>query len=358
MKDYDVVLTTYTTLGREWKGKGSQAALVKNHWHRVILDEGKHCLFCFPDEFVTSKTDHSIAHCIKDTSSVTAQAALALKADCRWAVTGTPVQNGLSDMFSLFRFIQVYPYSDRSIVDKHIITPWTKGEREDAIERLKKLLQYIMLRRPTDIITLPTRMDTEILLEFDTEERAEYQRSAQATMQCLNDLLNLNATPGAHKNVVTKINALRMACNMGCQRKTNFQDPQDSPELLYRKSRVSDGAETDTETRECSEDLALFGICKACGIVISDSAPLVPEDSGDRGKQLWCSSCLLDLAEPVEESPDSDITCLENIPVQTGVGKRRWPTKIKALLEDIRNQDLGTKWSVAFHPTRHTIAST
>lgn len=304
------------------------------------------------------ETDISIAHCIKDVNSVTAKAALALEADCRWAVTGTPVQNGLSDMFSLFRFIQVYPYSDRSIVDKHIITPWTKGEREDAIERLKKLLQYIMLRRPTDIITLPPRTDTEILLKFDTEEKAKYQQSAQATIHCLNDLLNSNATSGGYRNVVTKINALRMACNLGCQRKTNPKDPLGLLKLPYIPTNVFGGAEAGSETRECSEDLTLPGICKACGVVSSDSEPLVPEDSGDPDTQTLCSSCLLDLAEPVEASPESDITCLGSIPVQPGASERRWSTKIRALLEDIRNQDPGTKWSVAIHPTRHTITST
>lgn len=169
------------------------------------------------------------------------------------------MQNGLSDMFSLFRFIQVYPYSDRSIVDKHIITPWTKGDREGAVERLKKLLQYIMLRRPTNIITLPKRTDTVISLQFDAQERAKYQQSAQATIHCLDDLLHSNATPGGHKNAVTKINALRMACNLGCQRKSNFQDSLYPQNLPSRQSSVFESAGAGTESLDCSDTLALIG---------------------------------------------------------------------------------------------------
>lgn len=260
------------------------------------------------------------------------------------------MQNGLSDMFSLFRFIQVYPYSARSCVDSHIITPWTKGNSEIAVERLKKLLQYIMLRRPASIITLPDRTDRVIPLKFDAQERAKYQKLAQSTIHCLDDLLYSNAKPGGHKNVVTKINALRMACNLGCQRKKDFQDSLVPPDLPSRQSSVFEGAEAGTEPLERSESLALGGICKVCGLLISNSESLIAEDSEDPGTQLWCSSCLLDLADPVEDGSESDVTRLENTQGTAGVGRRQWPTKIRALLEDVRNQDSGTKWSVSSHP--------
>lgn len=282
---------------------------------------------------------------------MTAQAALALRAGRRWAVTGTPVQNGLSDMFSLFRFIQVYPYSDRSIFDQHIITPWTTGDRENAIQRLKKLLQYIMLRRPASIISLPDRTDRVISLTFDAQEREKYQQLAQATIHCLDDLLHSNSTPGGYKNVVTKINALRMACNLGFQRKNNSQDSlYPPPNLTSRQSSVFEEAGSGTETLECSESLTPIGICKACGIRISSSNLVITKDSKDPTTQLWCTSCLIDLADDIEDGSESDTTCLGITPGPAGIGRRQWPTKIRALLEDVRDQSSGTKWSVSSHP--------
>lgn len=349
MKSYDIVITTYSTLAREWQGKGRGAAIFMKDWHRVILDEGEYCVES--EEAATIHTDCCIAHCIKDINSVTAQAALALRAGRRWAVTGTPVQNGLSDMFSLFRFIQVYPYSERSTVDQHIITPWTTGDREDAIQRLKKLLQYIMLRRPASIISLPDRTDRVISLIFDAQERENYQQLAQATIHCLDDLLHSNSTPGGYKNAVTKINALRMACNHGCQRKNDFQDSLCPPNFPTRHSSVFEGSEAGTETLECSESLALIGICRACGILISSSNLVIPEDDGDPSTQSWCFSCLLDLADPIENGSESYGAWVENTLEESGIDRRQWPTKIRALLEDIRNQGSGTKWSVSSHPT-------
>lgn len=287
---------------------------------------------------------------------MTAQATLALRADRRWAVTGTPVQNGLADMFSLFRFIQVYPYSERTLVDKHIITPWIKGDRDEAVKRLKKLLQYIMLRRPSSIITLPERTDRVILLNFDALEKAEYQQSAQATIDCLDDLLHSNATSGGYKNAVTKINALRMACNLGCQRNSNFQDSSGLTNLPSRQQSVFDAVGPWNETMESSDTLALIGACKGCGMQLSNaqspvaqeerSPSLDAEDSGDRGSQPWCSTCLSNLSDHVEEGSEPDVTHLEDIPVQAGVGRRQWPTKIRALLQDIQSRNSDTKWSV------------
>lgn len=55
-KHYDVVITTYSTLAREWQVKRRRAAIFEKHWHRVILDEGEHRL-SFSGEILQSNTD-------------------------------------------------------------------------------------------------------------------------------------------------------------------------------------------------------------------------------------------------------------------------------------------------------------
>lgn len=53
-------------------------------WHRLVLDEGQ---------------------CIKNAKTLTAHAACALRARCRWCLSGTPIQNSINDLFSYFKFL-------------------------------------------------------------------------------------------------------------------------------------------------------------------------------------------------------------------------------------------------------------
>ncbi|XP_047322176.1 DNA repair protein RAD16 [Impatiens glandulifera] len=70
--------------------KSKKSILHSVKWNRVILDE---------------------AHYIKDRRSNTTRAVLALNSSFRWALSGTPLQNRVGELYSLVRFIQIVPYS-------------------------------------------------------------------------------------------------------------------------------------------------------------------------------------------------------------------------------------------------------
>ena len=92
--DADVVLTTYATLGRELD-RGEDSPLMRNHFLRVVLDEG---------------------HTIRNPRSIMARAAYELRAERRWVLTGTPVQNRLKDLWSLLHFLRLEPYASQRLV--------------------------------------------------------------------------------------------------------------------------------------------------------------------------------------------------------------------------------------------------
>ena len=135
LQRHDVVLTTYGTLSAEFaasedsKERGTlfkRATLLHAmHWARIILDE---------------------AHIIKQRTTATCKAAAALSADCRWCVTGTPIQNTLSDLFSLLHFLRVEPWATYRFWNMAVQKPF-ENKDFSALQKLHVVLRPLMLRR-------------------------------------------------------------------------------------------------------------------------------------------------------------------------------------------------------------------
>ncbi|KAI9809829.1 MAG: hypothetical protein M1825_000262 [Sarcosagium campestre] len=106
LRSYDVIMTSYSTLEttyrKEVKGRvrtddDGERILIKEdsplheiNFHRIILDE---------------------AHNIKSRTTATAKACFALRADHKWCLSGTPLQNRIGELFSLLRFLEVTPFA-------------------------------------------------------------------------------------------------------------------------------------------------------------------------------------------------------------------------------------------------------
>lgn len=133
---YDVVVTTYQILVSEHGSSsadpdGHQAGCFGVRWYRVVLDE---------------------AHSIKNRNAKATKAACALRAEYRWCLTGTPMQNNLDELQSLIHFLRVQPYDDLAEWRAHIDLPMKKGQGHVAIRRLHSLLRCFMKRRTKDVL--------------------------------------------------------------------------------------------------------------------------------------------------------------------------------------------------------------
>lgn len=113
LKMYDLVLTTYPTLSSEEPLRDTPVK--KLEWWRIILDE---------------------AHTIKNVNAQQSQAVIKLNAKRRWAVTGTPIQNGSYDLFSIMAFLKFEPFSIRSYWRSLVQRPLNQG-KEEGLSRLQ-----------------------------------------------------------------------------------------------------------------------------------------------------------------------------------------------------------------------------
>ncbi|KAI3532370.1 DNA repair protein rad5 [Colletotrichum abscissum] len=285
----DIILTTYTTLAKEWKVhvQTNESPIFSHEWHRIILDE---------------------AHEIKDLRTAKAQAICELRGECKWVVTGTPIQNRLSELHSLFHFLGLHPYDDKKAFDRDITNPWLRGE-ETGPAALKKILGYVMLRRSQDTITLPERQDHRRHVYLSSQEQRLYDAVKIKTIEFIDNALASHRGEDSYSNALEKINALRLVCELGC-----FQKPISSMRLLPRTPDRQSTPLTPGREREEDEDVQNGSIAEA----IDNFCPPLPNLGSD-----WTQG-------------PSGMLC-GSMPID------QWPTKIKALVNDIKCCVPGTK---------------
>ncbi|KAI0600873.1 hypothetical protein F4775DRAFT_543860, partial [Biscogniauxia sp. FL1348] len=132
-KDVDIVLTTYEILRSERTLKGP---LYSQLWWRVVLDE---------------------AHHIRNRESQVFEACCQVRAQYRWCLTGTPVQNSLEDFGALLCFLDIYPFQYKRQFNRWIATPFRRSDR-NAIDILRCLVTATCLRRTKAKCNLSTSL--------------------------------------------------------------------------------------------------------------------------------------------------------------------------------------------------------
>ncbi len=148
LEDADVVVTSYALLRRD------EELLKEIDWRYVILDEAQQ---------------------IKNPLSATARAAKRLKADRRLALTGTPIENRLSEIWSIFDFVSPGLLGPLNKFDERYSRPIDGGDKT-AAERLRATIHPFILRRTKSEVAkdLPEKIETDQFCEMTGEQAALY----------------------------------------------------------------------------------------------------------------------------------------------------------------------------------------
>ncbi|XP_051148927.1 putative SWI/SNF-related matrix-associated actin-dependent regulator of chromatin subfamily A member 3-like 1 [Andrographis paniculata] len=191
LQRYDIVLTTYSTLGSD--ETIFRSPINKIEWRRVILDE---------------------AHVIKNVEAKQSQAVLALNAKRRWAVTGTPVQNSSCDLYSLVAFLKFEPLSLKKFWDSLIERPLVRGD-EKGISRLQVLIAAISLRRMKDkgLIGLPSKTIETLFVDLNEEERRVYDQMEVQARDIVESYVSNEGVVRNYYTVLSVLVRLRQICN-------------------------------------------------------------------------------------------------------------------------------------------------
>ena len=147
---HDLVLSTYPLLTRD------HDILLRQDWHAVILDE---------------------AQSIKNPNAETTRQALRLKARQRLCLSGTPLQNHLGELWSLFDFLAPGFLGSQKSFKARYRTPIEKQGDEERQELLARRIRPFMLRRTKEEVVTELPPKTEIIepVEMESNQRAIYE---------------------------------------------------------------------------------------------------------------------------------------------------------------------------------------
>lgn len=195
---FDVIITSYQTLSAENEKMSSPLYDPDYPFRRIVLDE---------------------AHLIKNRETKSHQACCNLISKKRWCLTGTPIQNKVDELYSLFKFLGVNKYQNINVWTNEIGVPL--GSKDSAaiakgLKRLHLILDKFMLRRTkqilidNNVLTVKKTIHQETL-EFLPLERKLYDKVEKRIVSQLlgkNIELNDDLNGELHKNENVKLDYL------------------------------------------------------------------------------------------------------------------------------------------------------
>ncbi|KAJ5730126.1 DNA repair protein RAD16 [Penicillium malachiteum] len=356
IQKYDVIMISYSSLEsiyrKQEKGWSRGSAVVKAdsaihavNYHRVILDE---------------------AHNIKQRTTSVAGACFALKAEYKWCLSGTPVQNRIGEFFSLLRFLEIRPFAcyfckqckcqqvqwmvDKrgrctecqhtafnhiSIFNKEILRPIMarsgtgreEAERKEGLDKLRLITRRLMLRREkkdhSSSMELPPK---RVLLhnEFYGEVERDFAQSIMTNSQREFDTyVSQGVMLNNYANIFGLIMQMRQVAN--------------HPDLLLKKGcqpgqnvlvcRVCDEPAEDAIRSRCQHEF-----CRQCAKDYIESF----EDPS----LVDCPRCHIPLAIDLEQPMVGQTETVKKNSIINRIAMENWTssTKIEMLIYDLFKQ--------------------
>lgn len=199
IRDADLVITTYALSHLDTQ------LLTSCRWDTICLDEAQH---------------------IKNAETKQARAIRRLKAAYRIALTGTPIENRLAELWSIFEFLNPGYLGSQQEFARHFVDPIERDHKPEAIARLQRLIQPFLLRRdktdPAIQLDLPEKIEEKEYVRLTAEQAALYE----STIQDMFTKLEGSSAMARRGLILTTLTRLKQIC--------------DHPALVHRERHPSD----------------------------------------------------------------------------------------------------------------------
>lgn len=182
----DLLIVSYTLL------QLAQERFADRSWHTLIADE---------------------AQAIKNAAAKRSQAVFALTADFRLALTGTPVENRLADLWSIMRFANPGLLGSLNRFNERFAGPIERNRDRDAQHVLKRLVGPFVLRRTKSEVLqeLPPRTELILTVTPEAAEAAHYEALRREAANEIDASLDSSPQAQARFNILAQLTRLRRA---------------------------------------------------------------------------------------------------------------------------------------------------
>jgi SNF2 family DNA or RNA helicase len=225
-RDHDLLITSFSLARKDIK------LLSDIEWHRVVLDEAQN---------------------IKNPKADLTKSILKLSATHRLALTGTPIENRLMDLWSIFNFLNPGYLGNQTQFRRNFELPIQKHNDPRQSVTLKKLVEPFILRRvKTDqsiIKDLPDKIEQKLYCNLTKEQASLYEAVVKDVEKAIID------TEGIKRKglILSTLIKLKQICNHPMQ---FLQDNSDfTPERSHKLSRLSEMVQ---EAMDEGESLLIF----------------------------------------------------------------------------------------------------
>jgi len=188
---FDVIFTSYALIVRDL------AHYRKTQFAAVVLDE---------------------ASFIRNPDTATAKAVREVPSKAMFALTGTPVENSVKDLWSIFQFILPGYLPDRDSFQERFVKPLSQPDAPKAravMERLRRLtLPYVLRRTKREVVKeLPEKIEKVLWCELTGPQKEIYQRLLDEGREEIRQARKRTGQGAARMTMFTVLLRLRQTCN-------------------------------------------------------------------------------------------------------------------------------------------------
>jgi SNF2 family DNA or RNA helicase len=186
---HHLILTTYAMVRNDIE------ALKEVSFYYTILDESQN---------------------IKNLQAQTTKAVLLLRTKHRLALSGTPIENNLGELYSLFRFLNPSMFGSAEEFNEHYLSPIQRNNDRDAIQQLrKKIYPFILRRLKQDVLQeLPAKMEQTLYVEMSDEQKLLYEQRRQYFQQSIRSQIEQNGVQRSQFFILQALSELRQIASL------------------------------------------------------------------------------------------------------------------------------------------------